>query len=151
MKKTYEQPLMKIQIFEADEYVASCMAFANKDGSYQFKNLGFTPTFGQNKDILGFRTFDGLGFADDGFDQLDSPTFDKAGNGWYCNDTASLGLDTSKLQTEMVSKWEANKLEHFSGSVKSWRHYVDYVATPCIEITGANAKRFGCDNVANAS
>jgi hypothetical protein len=142
MKKAYEKPIVELETFTPNEYIASCYAIVDVNNAQNFtiKGGGWNgrPTDGENGVSYGVWNWNGKGFDDDHFDTLDSPTWGESHNGLFYDGPGM--THTTKVQT-----WEANNDTVKDGTM------VDHLATQVniVELTDANCSTY--NSSANAS
>ncbi|MDY3854302.1 MAG: hypothetical protein SO170_04980 [Butyribacter sp.] len=136
MKRKYETPVMELETFVPNEYIASCYAIVDKNDSSNFTirgNWNGKYTDGQNTKSSGKWNWNKKGFGDDHFDYLDSPTWKESHSGLFYN-------GSGMKHTTNVQAWEA-KNDTAIGQTK-----VDYTATAVdlIKINKSNSDTYHC-------
>lgn len=141
MKRAYQKPMMEMEAFAPNEYIAACYAIVDVNDSSNFtikKGWNGNYTDGQNTHNGGLWNWNSRGFGDDNFDYLDSPNWGESHTGLFYN-----GAGMS--HTTQVSTWEAN------GDRRRNDTMVDHLATQVgiIELTEENSSIY--QSSANAS
>lgn len=140
MKRSYQKPVMEMETFAPNEYIAACYAIVDVNDSTNFtikQGWNGNPTDGMNSKSGGAWNWLGKGFEDDNLDTL-STDYAESTNGLFYNGP---GME----HTTEVSAWEANGDTDKGDTMKK------YTATEVkvVTLTDDNYNQYGFS--ANAS
>jgi hypothetical protein len=142
MKRVYEKPVIEMETFTPNEYIATCYALVDATDSSNFTVVSAYPTDGENTSNNGRYYWNNKGFGDDNCDILDKETW-----GEKCSQTGWYYSGKGMTLKEDVAAWQANG-EGRWGNKTLQPYQATRILNP-IEITAANSSAYGTS--ANAS